>query len=85
MYILFPACSITVLYRLFEKLIDNASPKHKGNRSHAQEPLYYVIKQRCIFASIFSARTTSMLKVLSQTNWQDRYKMDHFLWSLLSY
>ena len=35
-----------------------------------------------IFASIFSAYTTSILKILSQTNWQDGYKMDRFLSNL---
>ena len=35
------------------------------------------------FASIFSAYTTSTLKILSQTNWQDGYKMDRFLSHLI--
>ena len=44
----------------------------------------YVIKHvdfHKIFASIFSAifSTASILKILSQTNGQDGYKMDRFL------
>ena len=72
-------CKMRV-YSAFQKLINNSWAKHKEN--HSREGVFICDKTHVdfhkTFASILSAYTTSMLKILSETKWQDGYKIDRF-------
>lgn len=64
------------LFTIPRKLNTNSWAQLEGNHSREGEKTHVYFHKP--FASNFSAWTTSILKILTQTNWQNRYNMDRF-------
>ena len=82
-------CVSNLSYLNFKKSLIIHELTHRAIKAnHSHEEVFICDKTHVdfhkTFASNFSAYTTSILKILSQTNWQDGYKMDRF-WSYLKY